>query len=119
MIRVVSGCVFLLEAALVLGAAANHKQTWTGEIMDVQCSMVKSHAMMQKQIGAKDPAECTRACIAQGGKAVLYDPAAQKVLQLDDQEKAKQYAGQQVEVTGSEAQDGLTLQVQDIKPLSK
>ena len=119
MIRIVSSCALLLGATLIMGAAPNQKQTWTGEIMDVQCSMLKSHQMMQKQIGAKDAVECTRACLERGGKAVLYDPAVQKVFQLDDQEKAKQYAGQRVEVLGSEAQDGLMLRVDNIKPLSK
>src|SRR5689334_21061945 len=62
--------------------------TFTGEIMDVPCGLVKTHAMMMQQKGSKTPVDCTQACVRDGGKVVLYDSAHQKVYQLQDQQKA-------------------------------
>jgi hypothetical protein len=50
--------------------------------------------MMKKQIGAQDEAECTLACLKQGGKLVLYDPSTKKTYQFQNQQKAMDYAGQ-------------------------
>jgi hypothetical protein len=111
-----------LSLALLLGAivpsglsGANSAQTFTGEIMDVQCGLVKTHDMMMKQKGSKDAAECTRACVRDGGKLVLYDSTHQKVYQLADQQKAMQFAGQQVTVTGSYDEGNNRLRVDDVR----
>jgi len=100
-----------------LGANVDH--TFTGEIMDVQCGMVKSHDLMMKQKGSKDAAECTQACVRDGGKVILYDPAHQKVYQLEDQQKALQYAGQTVVVTGTYDNDNNTIRVESVQGSSQ
>lgn len=118
MTRVVAICTFVLAAAFMAASAQTRTQTWTGEIMDVECAMTGSHEMMKGKFGVKDPAQCTRACMAQGGKAVLFDPATKKVYQLDNQQESKEYAGQRVEVIGNRAQNSTTIEVKAIKPAS-
>ena len=95
--------------------AADANQTFSGEIMDVQCGMVKSHDLMMKQKGSKDAVECTQACMRDGGKVVLYDSTHQKVYQLADQEKAIQFAGQKVTVTGTFDAGNNTLRVDNVQ----
>jgi hypothetical protein len=99
-------------STLISGASG--AQIFTGEIMDVQCGLVKSHEMMMRQKGSKDPTECTQVCIRNGGKAVLYDPAHKKVYQLEDQQKALQYAGQRVVVTGTYDNDNNTIRAESV-----
>ena len=119
--------LFALAAVLVLGLsfgalAAPKGKIFKGEIMDSQCAMNASHAEMLKKegMGDKDPndpmvkAMCTKNCIKMGGKYVLYDAASKKVYQLDDQTKPKQFAGQNVEVTGALSKD--TIHVTNIEP---
>jgi hypothetical protein len=95
----------LFITALCVGAgfgvarAADH--TFTGEIMDSQCAQMSSHDNMMKGVGAKNAKECAMACVKIGGKYALYDPAAKRVYQLDDQKKARDYAGQKVRITGT------------------
>jgi hypothetical protein len=119
--------LFALAAVLVFGlsfsaSAAPKDKTYSGEIMDSQCAMNASHAMMLKKegMGDKDPndpmvkAMCTKNCIKMGGKYVLYDTASKKVYQLDDQTKPEQFAGQNVKVTGTLSKD--TIHVTNIEP---
>ena len=95
----------LFITALCVGAgfgvarAADH--TFTGEIMDSQCAQMSSHDNMMKSEGAKNARECAIACVKSGGKYALYDPAAKRVYQLDNQKKARDYAGQKVRITGT------------------
>jgi hypothetical protein len=95
----------LFITALCVGAgfgvarAADH--TFTGEIMDSQCAQMSSHDNMMKGVGAKNAKECAIACVKIGGKYALYDPAAKRVYQLDNQKKARDYAGQKVRITGT------------------
>src|SRR5215472_11072315 len=113
----------LAVCTLFLPAFASAKdRTFSGEIMDSQCAKNASHEMMLKKegMGDKDPndpmvkAMCTKNCIKMGGKYVLYDAASKKVYQLDDQTKPKQFAGQNVEVTGALSKD--TIHVTNIEP---
>jgi len=102
-----------------VNSGASGAQTFIGEIMDAQCGLVKSHEMMMRQKGSKDATECTQACIREGGKAVLYDSAHQKVYQLVDQQKALQYAGQTVVVTGTYDNDNNTIRVENVQGSSQ
>ena len=112
----------LLLATLVFAAPKPKTETFTGEIMDSQCAMNGSHGPMLKKegMGDKDPNDpmakemCTKNCIKMGGKYVLYDSAAKKVYQLDDQTKPEQFAGKSVKVTGTLSKD--TIHVTDIEP---
>lgn len=115
--KVVISCVLLMSG--FAATAQNGKETLKGEIMDTQCAMVGSHEMMKKQLGAQDDAECTRACVKQGGKLVLYDSTTKKVYQLNDQQKAMTYAGQKVRVIGIPNDDANSIQIETIQPVSE
>jgi len=99
-------------------------QAFRGEIMDPQCAMDGSHAGMVKKVGlgGKDPNDtavkrtCSDICIQMGAKYVLYDAAAKKTYQLDDQGKAKKFAGQNVKVTGTLDKSGEKIHVSNIEP---
>ncbi len=115
-----------LVALLFLGVfalAAPKEQTFTGEIMDSQCSKMGSHEMMLKKegMGDKDPKDpmakkmCTVNCVKMGGKYVLFDAAHKKVYQLDDQTKPEQFAGASVKVKGTLDKATQTIHVTDIQ----
>ena len=114
--------ITVLCIAAGLGVARADEHTFTGEIMDSQCAMNGSHAPMLKKegMGDKDPNDpmvkemCTKNCIKMGGKYVLYDSAAKKIYQLDDQTKPEQFAGKNVKVTGTLSND--TIHVANIEP---
>jgi len=107
-----------------LSFSAPADQTFQGQIIDPQCAMDGTHAEMLKKVGLKgkdpnDPAvkkTCSDICIQMGAKYVLYDAAAKKTYQLDDQCKAKQFAGQNVKVTGSLDKTGEKIHVSKVEP---
>jgi len=74
--------------------------TITGEIWDATCGANGSHGKMMTKLNAKDVKDCTLKCSQNGDKFVLFDLQNRIPYQLDDQDKAKQYAGQKVKVTG-------------------
>ncbi len=85
-----------------LSIAAPKGKTFTGEIMDSQCAGMGSHSPAWYQMTKTDnPKDCTLACVKMGGKFVLYDAANKATYELDDQDRAKQFAGQKVKVTGT------------------
>jgi hypothetical protein len=90
-----------------LGVARAADKTFTGEIMDSQCAQMGSHDMMMKGENAKNAKECAIACVKSGGKYALYDTAAKRAYQLDNQKKAAGYAGQKVTVTGTLDSDAI------------
>lgn len=98
---------------------AGKARTFTGEIWDSDCAKMGSHEQMMKGEGAKDAKECTLNCVEKmGSKFVLYDKAKKATYELSDQDKAKEYAGQRVRVTGTYDSASKTIQVQTIKPAS-
>jgi hypothetical protein len=99
-----------------LGIARAADQTYTGEIMDSQCAQMASHDNMMKSEGAKNAKECTIACVKSGGKYALYDPAAKRAYQLDNQKKARDYAGQKVTISGTYDSGSDSIQVKNIQP---
>jgi len=102
-------------ALSTLGLAAPKSQTFTGEIMDSQCSAMGSHDMMMKKEGIKSAKQCTAGCIQMGGKYVLFDAAAKAVYQLDDQKKPEKFAGEKVKVKGTLDKDTNTIHVTSIE----
>ena len=79
------------------------KQTFTGEVGDAMCG--------QKHMQGT-PAECTRACVAQGSKYALV--VGERIYKLDTSDKTilallDQQAGKNVTVTGTA--DGDTIAV--------
>jgi hypothetical protein len=101
---------------LIIGTLAAPKdQTFTGEIMDSQCAKMSSHDTMIKKEMAKNPKDCTDACVKMGGKYVLFSSAKKTTYQLDDQQKPAEFAGQKVKVTGTYDKPSKTIHVTGIK----
>ncbi len=82
-----------------------------GYISDSMCGL-------KHMSGMGDDKNCTLTCVKQGSKFVLADRDHKKVYQLDKagQDKAQQFAGQKVKVTGTVS--GSTIQVSSIEPAS-
>ncbi len=99
-------------------ASASETKTFTGEIMDSPCAKNGSHDEMMKMMKSmgNDGKTCTLKCVEMGGKFVLYDAANKVTYKLDDQDKAKEFAGQKVKVSGS--YDGKTIHVEKIEATS-
>ena len=99
-------------------AAGDAAKVFTGEVMDDMCAKSGSHTEMQKMMKnmGNDAKTCTVECVKLGGKYVLYDGASKTSYQLDPQDKAKDFAGQKVKVTGTP--DGGTIHVKSIEPAS-
>jgi hypothetical protein len=99
-----------------LGVTRAADRTFTGEIMDSQCAQMGSHDNMMKGEGANNAKECALSCVKKGGKYALYDPAAKRAYQLDNQKKARDYAGQKVTITGSLDSGADSIHVTNIQP---
>src|ERR1043165_6872390 len=108
----------VITLALCVPSWGQSDKAFTGEIMDSQCAAMGSHQAMMKGEGAKDAKDCTLKCVQGGGKFVLYDASSKTAYQLDDQSKAKEFAGQKVKVTGSGDTASKTIHVQNIEPAS-
>ena len=98
------------------GATGDAPKVFKGEIMDDMCAKSGSHTEMQKMMKnmGNDAKTCTVECVKLGGKYVLYDGTSKTSYQLDPQDKAKDFAGQKVKVTGTS--DGDTIHVKSIEP---
>jgi hypothetical protein len=91
-------CLSMISALATTGAAQKAKgkaepKTVTGYISDGSCGLQHMAGMNEK--------DCTLMC-AKNGKFVLADRDAKVVYQLDKvgQEKAREFAGQKVKITG-------------------
>jgi len=94
----------LMAGSLLAGQPdANGASSFTGEIMDSLCAKNGSHDQMMQDMKSMghDKASCAVQCVRLGAKYVLYDPAKRTVYQLDDQDKAAEFAGQKVRVSGT------------------
>jgi len=99
----------LIATMLVAGSLcaaqsdSNGISTLTGEIMDSLCAKAGSHDKMMQDMKSMghDKSSCVAQCIRLGAKYVLYDSAKRAVYQLDDQEKAADFAGHKVRVSGT------------------
>jgi hypothetical protein len=85
---------------------AEDPKVFHGEIADNQCAMnvhslSRSHKEMLKGKAMGNTSEsCSRMCVQRfGGHYVLQDK--DNVFNLDDQEKADQFAGERVKLTGT------------------
>ena len=102
--RVVATFLVLLVAGSLYGAPSNSSgSTVTGEIMDSICGKSGSHDPMMQEMKSMthDKAICSAKCIQLGAKYVLYDSSTKTVYELDDQNKAAQFAGHSVRVSGT------------------
>lgn len=96
----------------------SRSRTYTGEIMDSACAKMGSHDAMMKQEGATDAKDCSDKCVQNGSKYVLHDSATKRTYQLDDQDKAKEFSGQKVKVTGSYSRATKAIHVENIEAAS-
>ena len=82
-----------------------------GYISDSMCGL-------KHMSGMGDDKNCTLSCVKQGSKFVLADRDHKKVYQLDKagQDKAKEFAGQKVKITGRVT--GRSIRVSSIEPAS-
>lgn len=100
------GFTLMLTAGLSFAAGqAPAPRTFVGDISDSMCGL--KHMMPG---GAK---ACTEECVKNVAKYVLADQTHKKVCQLSDQDKAKDFAGAKVRVTGTLKDD--TIEVSSIK----
>lgn len=82
---------------------SNISSIFTGEIMDSLCAKAGSHDQMMQDMKSmgRDGNSCSVKCIQLGGKYVLYDSSKRIIYELDDQEKAGEFAGHKVRVSGA------------------
>lgn len=78
-------------------------RNFTGEVTDSICAKSGSHdeMMAKMQRMGRDKETCTKQCAELGAKYVLYDEGSKAVYTLDDQEKARKFAGRRVRVAGT------------------
>lgn len=107
------------SSMLLLAQSKNAaSKIFAGEIMDSQCAAMSGHEMMMKDENAKDAKDCTVKCVQDGGKYALYNAKTKSAYSLDDQTKAKEFAGQNVKVEGTLDKTGKTIHVTAISPAS-
>jgi hypothetical protein len=94
--------------------AAQKDSSFSGEISDRYCTKANSHEMMMKRHNAQNVEDCIRACVKAGGKYVLID-AANKMYELDDQQKPAPFALQKVKITGTLDKATQTIHVTNIE----
>lgn len=97
------------------GLAAAKDRTFSGEIMDSACAKEGSHEAMMKKAGLTDQGACVKACVKMGSKYVLFDAASKTTYELDDQSKPQEFAGKNVQVTGTLDSATKTIHVVSIK----
>ena len=110
--------IFVISTLLLAQSKRTAAKVFTGEIMDSQCAGMGGHEMMMKDENAKDAKDCTIKCVQDGGKYALYDAKTKSVCTLDDQAKAKDFAGQNVKVEGTLDRKSRTIHVTGISPES-
>jgi hypothetical protein len=66
---------------------------------------------------AKSAKECTEKCVKQmRGKYALFEPATNTGYQLDNQDQAARFAGQEVNIKGTYDAASKTIHVESIEP---
>lgn len=93
---------------------AQKATTFTGEIMDKQCAQMGSHQNMMEAEHVKTAKDCTLACVKSGDSFALLDPSTKKVYAIEDEKKARPFAGQHVQITGNYDQDSQILHIETI-----
>jgi hypothetical protein len=113
-------CAIALSLSARAGADKEKPKTFRGEIADSQCSLnvhslTRSHQEMlkSKSMGGTSR-NCTLYCIQYlGGDFVLS--SKDDIFRLDNQEKAKQFAGMKVKITGTFDPKSKTIAVDTIE----
>lgn len=115
---------WVLATALLAVAGDEKPQTFRGQIADTQCalnihSLTRSHAeMLKSKATGGTEGSCATYCVRYlGGDFVLSSKG--EVYRLDNQEKAREFAGQKVKITGSLEPKSRTIHLIEIGPLEK
>ncbi len=99
----------LALAAAALGwAAGPGQQTWAAHVTDTMCG---AEHMMD---GMSHP-DCVIACQEMGASIALYVASEEKVFAIANPDEAQPFAGTDVTVTGTVAEDGETITIQTIE----
>jgi hypothetical protein len=106
----------MLAAIFAMGGLIGVAQAknYTGEIMDSSCAKNGSHAQMEKEHNTTSDSNCTKACVKNGAKYVLFMNG--KAYDLDDQTKAADFAAKRVKVTGKMDKGSNAIKVENIAP---
>ncbi len=87
--------------------------------MDSMCASMGSHSPGgYTATHTHTPKDCTLACVKAGSKFVLYNTAHKATLQLDNQAKARPFAGENVRVIGTYDRATKTIHVAKIEAAS-
>lgn len=116
MTKILVAFVIVVGPSLLVATPA--PRTFEGQIMDSTCAKAGNHDAGYKMTNTNTPKACTLACAQAGSKFVLYDPASKTTYQLDDQSKAKEYAGEKVNVTGTYNAKTGVIHVEKLQPAS-
>lgn len=112
---------WLLAAVLLARAGDEKSRVFRGAVADTQCalnvhSLTRSHSEMlkSKNMGGT-PGACATYCVRYlGGDFVLS--SKDDVYRLDNQDKARPFAGQKVMITGTLEPKSNTIRVVEIGP---
>lgn len=114
--------LLVFAVTLTLGATALFAQgktrakTFTGAIMDSECAGMGNHDAGYKMTTTNTPKDCTLACVKSGSQFVLYNSGRKLTYKLDDQEKPRDFAGDNVKVIGTYDSSTKTIHVEKIEP---
>ena len=92
-LRRIAAVLLFTAGVVTLGAQSNSQQP----ARDTQQA---SASQLQNDMQTQDAKPFNGTIVKEKGKLVLKDTAAKVSYQLDDQEKAKEFEGKQVKVTG-------------------
>ena len=112
-------CALMLTTAL---AHAATPKTFEGEIADSSCAMnvhslTHSHKEMLKSQGkymGQDAKSCTLYCVRKMGSEYMLSNGDQ-IYHLDNQDKAAEFAGEKVVISGSLDPNGRMIHVESIE----
>ncbi|HXV59670.1 MAG TPA: hypothetical protein VEK15_03165 [Vicinamibacteria bacterium] len=101
------GRVAIMFVSGLLTLAAPEEREFEGYITDDMCGAAH---MME---GMSDK-ECADECVGMGAAYALFVPADETMYAVDDPEKVKPFAGENVVVEGSLDSDGKTIRISSI-----
>ena len=104
----------VMAGMVALTAQSNAQQTKANP----QPVAAQQQAQPQSDAQTQDAKPFSGTIVKEKGKLVLKDSAANVSYQLDDQDKARQFEGKQVKVTGKLDMNTNLIHVENIEPLA-
>jgi hypothetical protein len=114
------GTIALLVTAFLQAGFKSAQQrnntplSYMGEIMDGTYAGQGSHNQVMTTEGAKALKDCGPSHAKDGSKLVLYDSEVKTSINLDDQDKARDYDGKKVAIVGTYDGPTKTIHIQTI-----